>query len=108
VAVTIKHEGVGETGSRITLHGVERPGTVQTIVYEDDAVTYALQVQSDPGLPVSYRHYSIFHPGSASKSDLQRSRTMILGVAKRVEDRCGIQGLVSFGNIRCIGKSCPI
>jgi hypothetical protein len=105
--VTIAKESTDSTGRRLTLHGLAPPGTVQSLVYTSEGIAYALQVISEPGLPVQYKHYSIFPRDGASADALTHSLSAITNVAARVEAECHVAALTQRVRKFCHAKACP-
>src|ERR1700688_1345300 len=84
-SVKVLQERNDSTGRRLTLRGLAPAGTVNTLIYTLEGISYALQVTAEPGLPVRYTHYSIFPRATASADALARSLGAVIDVAGRVE-----------------------
>jgi hypothetical protein len=106
-AVVIVRESTDSTGRRLTLHGLASPGTVQSLVYTSEGIAYALQVFSEPGMPIQYKHYSIFPRDEASADALSHSLWAIMNIATAVEADCHVAGLTQRVRKFCHGKACP-
>jgi hypothetical protein len=106
-SVEVLFERSDSTGRLLTWHGLTPPGNANALGYKLAGITYAVQVISEPGMPVEYRHQSFFPHGTASAEALALSLREVTKVATMLETSCHMVEIVGNARQFCRGKNCP-